>query len=209
MVILDLLVVSGTMKELLRYALIISGASYLIQSGHCQLLKLSVNNWDIKLKVNHCYHHHHHYYYCCYYYYYYYYYYLLFTGTLAVRGSQYGKPNNLTIHFRNVSCNGDEATFSDCSYSTLSLAQGKALLATDDVAGVKCYTPDQCVPPPPATGNECTNGALRQRGGQGGIPEGNLEYCYRGYWSPFCYLGTTEATVACRQLGYSSYDCKK
>ena len=132
----------------------------------------------------------------------------LLIGTLAIRGSRYGKPNNLTIHFRDVTCTGEETAFSDCSYSTLSLAEGKAMLATTDVAGVKCYTPDHCIPPPNVTGSDCTTGAIRLSGGQGGIPEGNLEFCYRGYWSPFCYLGPMEATVACRQLGYSNYDCK-
>ena len=38
--------------------------------------------------------------------------------------------------------------------------------------------------------------------------EGRLEYCYNGQWSPFCTLRSQEATVACRQLGYTHYTGK-
>ena len=108
-----------------------------------------------------------------------------------------------------MGCSGTESSVADCTVSTISLAQGKALLATADVAGVKCYTPYQCVPPPAAGGSSCTNGELRLTGGQqSGIPEGNVEYCYQGTWSPFCSLGPIEATIICKQLGYAASSCK-
>ena len=81
------------------------------------------------------------------------------------------------------------------------------MLETTTVAGVKCYTPDQCVPPP-LQGTVCTHGDIRLTGGQSLTAEGNLEYCYHGSWSLFCYLGSTEAIVACRQLGYTQYKSK-
>lgn len=121
-------------------------------------------------------------------------------------GSHYGK-ETLTIHMTNVACDGTEDGLGQCSFDTLSLSQGKSMLASTDVAGVKCYVPDQC-PAPPTGGSSCTNGALRLTGGQANVEEGNLEYCYHGYWSSFCYLGPNEATVACRQLGFTSYDSK-
>lgn len=128
-------------------------------------------------------------------------------GTISYTGSQYGKPNK-TIHLTNVDCNGAESTLLDCTSTTYSLQQGKNILATANVAGVKCYTPDQCVTPPTTPGTECSTGDVRLVGGQTGVAEGTLQYCYNGMWSPFCYLGPNEATIACRQLGYTDYDCK-
>ena len=49
-----------------------------------------------------------------------------------------------------------------------------------------------------------TSGGLHLTGGNAD-GEGVLEYCYNGKWSPFCYLDTEEAAVACKQLGYSKY----
>ena len=81
------------------------------------------------------------------------------------------------------------------------------MLSQTDAAGVKCYTPDQCVTPLTG-GSQCFDGEVQLTGGQFGLAEGTLEYCYSGFWTHFCYLGPNEATVACRQLGYSDYDCK-
>lgn len=75
------------------------------------------------------------------------------------------------------------------------------------VAGVRCYIPEHCVLPPPQ-GDYCTHGQLRLTGGRPMYAEGNLEYCYRGTWSLFCYVGDLEAVVACRQLGYPQFDSK-
>lgn len=82
------------------------------------------------------------------------------------------------------------------------------MLQTSNVAGVKCYTPNQCRTPPTG-GTTCTPGNIRLTGGQASTEDGNIEYCYNGFWSSFCYLGPTEATVACRQLGFTSYDSKQ
>ena len=90
----------------------------------------------------------------------------------------------------------------------MSLQEGKSALKTTDVAGVKCYTPNQCVPPPVTIGTACTSGEVKLEGGQTSTPEGNLQYCYNGMWSTFCELGPVEATVACRQLGYQYSNCE-
>ena len=134
--------------------------------------------------------------------------YVSFTiiGSIPVYGSQYGKPNYI-IHISDVECEGTEDNINDCTLTDLSLQDGKNVISQTEVAGVKCYTPDQCVTPLTG-GSQCQNGDVRLTGGQFGLAEGNLEYCYSGYWTPFCYLGPNEAIVACRQLGHTSYECK-
>ena len=57
-------------------------------------------------------------------------------------------------------------------------------------------------------GTSCAqNGTLRLTGGKNNN-EGVLEYCYNGYWSPFCHLDGEEAVVACKQLGHQPYASK-
>ena len=87
------------------------------------------------------------------------------------------------------------------------MEQGKALLKSTAVAGVKCYTPDACVSPP-TDGTSCIDKQLRLTGDNAQNGEGNLQYCYKGTWSSFCSLGPNEATVACRQLGFTNVECK-
>ncbi|XP_019850477.1 PREDICTED: scavenger receptor cysteine-rich domain superfamily protein-like [Amphimedon queenslandica] len=126
-------------------------------------------------------------------------------GTHPYYRSHFGKPPNKTIHISNIGCTGHERTISDCTRTTLSLEEGKTMIPQTNVAGVKCYTPDQCIPPPTG-GVSCTSGRIRLTGGRSGVAEGNVEYCYHGSWSLFCSLGPQEAVVACRQLGYEQYD---
>ena len=131
---------------------------------------------------------------------------MLMIGSLPAYGSKYGK-TNFTIHLSQVHCGGDEDNINDCTTYILPLTQGKALLATSNVAGVECYTPDQCVPPPNVTGSSCTDGQVRLTRGKPDIPEGNVEYCYQGTWSALCNLAPMEATTICRQLGYTDTNC--
>ena len=100
---------------------------------------------------------------------------------------------------------GDEDTLSQCTLSFLSLPEGKAL--DDEVAGVKCYTPNECITPSKG-GSQCNDGELRITGSTASQGKGLLQYCYYGTWSVFCSLDINEAIVACRQLGYVNYDCK-
>ena len=131
---------------------------------------------------------------------------LCVIGTIPYYGSHFGKPNK-TIHLTKIYCTGSEDMINDCTLTSLSLKDGKNIHEGTNVAGVKCYTPDQCVPPP-LQGTACTHGHIRLTGGQSLTAEGNLEYCYHGSWSLFCYLGPIEAIIACRQLGYFQYDSK-
>ena len=107
----------------------------------------------------------------------------------------------------NVLCTGEEMALDSCSYTFHSLNEGKQLLALPNitVAGVSCL-PSNCIPPPSNPGSQCTPGMLQLTSG---TPyAGNLMYCSNGYWSPFCTLNAIEATVACRNLGYTAKDCK-
>ena len=51
----------------------------------------------------------------------------------------------------------------------------------------------------------CTDGQLRLRGGNISR-EGRVEMCYEHQWGTVCdnFWGTSDAKVACRQLGFSS-----
>ena len=132
-----------------------------------------------------------------------------FAVATPITGSYYGKPN-LMVHFRHVSCFGQEMDITHCSKTVLSLNNGKLALSTDEVAGVDCIydEPSECIKTPDWVnnqGSECNpNGNVRVQGSQQ-PGTGRLEYCYNGYWSPFCNLDPVAASVACRQLGFTSY----
>ena len=51
----------------------------------------------------------------------------------------------------------------------------------------------------------CENGNIRLVGGANQY-EGRVEVCWNEAWGTVCddYWGTTDAIVACRQLGYST-----
>ena len=54
----------------------------------------------------------------------------------------------------------------------------------------------------------CTNGAVRLVGGPS-TNKGKLEYCHYGAWSSFCTsFDDEEATVACKQLGFTGSPSK-
>lgn len=99
---------------------------------------------------------------------------------------------------------------SDCTQTTFSIHEGrdKRQMSGLQLAGVTCYTPDQCVSPPTGLGSDCTDGDVRLSGDNAVNGVGTIEYCYKGWWSGMCSLGEREATVACRQLGYVDYGCK-
>ena len=56
----------------------------------------------------------------------------------------------------------------------------------------------------------CTNGQLRLAGGNV-ANEGRVEICLNNAWGTVCddHWGNAEATVVCRQLGYSTQGDKK
>ena len=129
-------------------------------------------------------------------------------------GSAYNK-SNLTIHLSNVYCTGSEENIAQCMYTFLSLEDGKALLDQVGVAGVSCQQPNVCEIPPTG-GTNCSPGDVRLTAQNNSTlqinsttAQGNLEYCYKGLWSSMCSISESEATVACKQMGFTSYSCKK
>ena len=130
---------------------------------------------------------------------------------MAVNSSHYGRPRK-SMHYSHVSCTGAEDRLTQCAKTSISLTFGKTTYINHPAAAVSCHgsptTQPPCIPPsPPPSGPACQNNQIRLMGGQASN-EGRLEYCYNGQWSPFCTLRSQEATVACRQLGYTHYTGK-
>ena len=87
--------------------------------------------------------------------------------------------------------------------TTYELNTGKALLSNVDVVGVSCK-PDLCRDSPTQAPAACSvSGSIQLTDGS----KGQLEYCYDGSWTAACSVGLSEATVACRQLGYADNAC--
>ena len=131
----------------------------------------------------------------------------------AVLDSVYENTNK-TVHFTKMACTGTEQTISQCSRSSYSLDEGRAAISSVEVAGVQCssYNPsivDACLPVSDTSSlaPQCNESHLRLAGGMS-PNEGRLEFCYQRQWSPFCTLSHIEASVACKQLGYTQYTCE-
>ena len=136
------------------------------------------------------------------------------AGVIAVLDSFYGKRNR-TVHFASMNCLGTEQTISQCSRSSYSLEEGKAAINSVEVAGVQCqsHTPTNSIKTCASVNTtqslapQCSENNLRLVGGNLST-EGQLEFCYQQQWSPFCTLHHIEASVACKQLGYTQYTCE-
>ena len=74
----------------------------------------------------------------------------------------------------NVQCTGDEESIHECTQTSYSLQEGKNKLDMVEVAGVKCYVPPTCVPPPTG-GTSCFNGEIELNGD---IGKSVLQYCF-------------------------------
>ncbi len=92
------------------------------------------------------------------------------------------------IWLDDVNCIGNESRLIDCPARTLG---SNNCGHTEDV-GVIC------------TESNCTQGAIRLQGGTATM--GRVEICNSNVWGTVCddFWGTTDARVACRQLGLPS-----
>ena len=138
---------------------------------------------------------------------------MIALGAVAVGGSAYSK-SNVTVHLSNVNCTGSEENIAQCMYTSHSLEDGRALLDQVEVAGVSCQKPNVC-DIPPTGGYDCFPGNIRLTAENNPAwqtnsttSQGNLEYCYRGLWSSMCSISVSVATVACKQMGFTTYSCK-
>ena len=134
------------------------------------------------------------------------------VGAQAIINPQYTRPNK-TIHLIKVNCFGVEKHIDECTYTTVTLTEGKTTYKNNPAAAVDCEpeppTPPACVVMNvPKSGSDCGDGSIRVQGGhsEDKFTEGRLEYCSKGVWTAFCTLNELAAVVACRQLGYNAYN---
>ena len=132
-----------------------------------------------------------------------------YTGAALLNSDNtYGSWSNIRHYY--YTCSGSESSLSSCSNYYIS---SYYCVASNDDAGVRCASNSGMFLSiyfliNINKGTSCAqNGNLRLTGGKNNN-EGVLEYCYNGYWSPFCNLDDEEATVACKQLGYQPYASK-
>lgn len=105
------------------------------------------------------------------------------AGAQALTQAAFGQGTG-PIHIDNVRCTGTELNLLDCTHLTVD----NCVHAED--AGIRCQG--------------CTGGDLRLVGGNS-PGEGRVEVCMDSTWGTVCddVWGTNDATVVCRQLGFS------
>ncbi|KAL5499890.1 hypothetical protein EMCRGX_G011357 [Ephydatia muelleri] len=111
-----------------------------------------------------------------------------YTGSgIAFSNAQYGVGTG-PIFLSNVQCTSSKSTLVLCTSNPILSAP--ACTHSRD-AGVRCEAP-------------CANGDLRLAGGSV-INEGRIEICINNVWGTICddYWSNTDASVACRKLGFS------
>ncbi|KAL5460336.1 hypothetical protein EMCRGX_G033781 [Ephydatia muelleri] len=117
-------------------------------------------------------------------------------GAIGLSSAYYGEGRGF-IFLDEVRCDGNATSILQCIDGGL---VGVQLCVHGQDASVVCGATN--------TSNQtCSNGQLRLVGG-GNVGEGRLEVCIRGTWGTVCNEGwsNVEASVACRELGYSPTD---
>jgi deleted-in-malignant-brain-tumors protein 1 len=112
-----------------------------------------------------------------------------YSGSIAYANARFGQGTGPVV-LNNVACTGTETTVLDC-FSDGLFNIGSCSHADD--AGVQCQ-------------RECTDGDIRLVGGTTQY-EGRVEICMNRVWGTVCddFWGTPDASVACKQLGYSEH----
>ncbi len=112
------------------------------------------------------------------------------TDAHAVSSAFFG-PGSGPIYLDDVQCSGTELSLLDCQASTIHNC------VHDEDAGVRCEVT-----------RVCTDGDIRLVGGPAGRNySGRVEVCRNEQWGTVCddEWDGTDASVACRQLGFSRY----
>ena len=126
------------------------------------------------------------------------------TGAIPYGGYYFGKGKSL-LEYYSVACTGNEATITQCSYSTIPRLTSidyfypNGYSTSNNSAGVSCLGPPTNIP-------ECSNGDVILTEGPS-TREGRLKICRRdGFWASVCVSGIdqTAALIVCRSLGLNA-----
>lgn len=119
------------------------------------------------------------------------------------------------IFLDNLGCTGTESTLIQCPHNGVSVHNcqhfedvGVRCLESLTRRSIKILHPFNLNLNHTFSHIACTNRDIRLIGGSTSF-EGRVEVCYNNNWGTVCddQWGTPDATVACRQLGYSTTGC--
>lgn len=112
-----------------------------------------------------------------------------YIGAVAHSFARFGQGTG-AIFLDNVGCSGTELFLANCTNNGVGIHNCNHF----EDAGVSCRNSTV----------QCTNGDLRLRGGSTSL-EGRVEMCWNNAWGTVCddLWNIADASVACRQLGYS------